>query len=579
MNYNGEKITYTARENMDSDTEKYYTEETPIYENNTIILTNVHEIEKTQVVGKKVWVDAQDKDGLRPDEITIVLYADGVKVDSKVISSSDKGDNSDEWIYSFTDLDKYKDGKEITYTVDEEVDSKTKEHYTETRDGIGDRIIVNTHPVKDVTVSGTKTWDDENNKYGRPDEITVNLVGMIGDEVVVEKSTKVSEDTNWTYSFEGLPEYSKGKLINYTISEEAVRDYNTEYDGYDIINTYNPETIKISGTKTWDDQDNQDGIRPESITVTLYDHLGNEVGETTATEKTNWTYTFDNLPKYANGEEIKYTVKEVSVDGYETEINDFEITNRHTPETVSYKVTKVWNDNNNQDGIRPKSITVKLYKNGKLHATVTISAANNWTYTFKDLPKYNKGEPVIYEIVEDEVKGYTSNVSQDKETSKDKKEYNGTITNTHNVAKKNIKVTKTWKDNNNKINKRPESITVNVLKNGKFFKQIILTKDMNWMFILNNLDKFENGKEIIYTIEEQKVKGYTTTYNGYNIINTLINKKSSNKVIPVIKGKVEITPPSTGIESTNDINLLEGLLITFLLVGTVATSIRLIKNN
>ena len=140
-------------------------------------------------------------------------------------------------------------------------------------------------------------------------------------------------------------------------------------------------------------------------------------------------------------------------------------------------------------------------------------------------------------------------------------------------------MTKTWKDNNNKINKRPESITVNVLKNGEFFKQIILTKDMNWMFILNNLDKFENGKEIIYTIEELKVKGYTTTYNGYNIINTLINKRSSNKVIPVIKGKVEITPPSTGIESNNDINLLEGLLITFLLVGTVVTPIRLIKNN
>ena len=581
MNSNGEKITYTAEENMDSDTVKYYTEETPIYENNTITLTNVHEIEKTQVVGKKSWVDSNDKDGLRPESIKIILKANGKEVASRVISASDKGDNSNEWIYSFTDLDMYKDGEKIIYTVDEEVDSKTKEHYTKSYDENNKNIIVNTHNPKDVTVSGTKTWKDENNKYGRPESITINLTGKIGDETVIEKSTKASESTNWTYSFEGLPEYSKGKLINYTISEEAVRDYNTEYNGYDITNTYNPETINISGTKTWEDKDNQDGIRPESITVTLYDHLGNEVGETTATKATNWTYTFDNLPKYANGKEIKYTVKETSqINGYETIVKDFDITNKHTPETVSYKVTKVWNDNNNQDGIRPKSITVKLYKNGTLEKIVTISAANNWTYTFKDLPKYyGEGKPVIYEIVEDVVKGYTSNVSQDKETSKDKKEYNGTITNTHKVAKKNIKVTKTWKDNNNKINKRPESITVNVLKNGEFFKQIILTKDMNWMFILNNLDKFENGKEIIYTIEELKVKGYTTTYNGYNIINTLINKRSSNKVIPVIKGKVEITPPSTGIESNNDINLLEGLLITFLLVGTVVTPIRLIKNN
>ena len=481
----------------------------------------------------------------------------------------------------------YKDGEKIIYTVDEEVDSKTKEHYTKSYDENNKNIIVNTHNPKDVTVKGTKTWDDNNNQDGkRLDEITVNLKGMIGDEVVVEKSTKVSEDTNWTFSFKGLPEYSKGKLINYTISENAVKDYNTSIvydaakDSYEITNTHTPETINISGTKTWDDKDNQDGIRPGTITITLYDHLGKEVGETTATKATNWTYTFNNLPKYANGKEIKYIVKEVSVDGYETIVKDFDITNKHTPETVSYKVTKVWNDNNNQDGIRPKSITVKLYKNGKVEKTVIISAANNWTYTFENLPKYyDEGKPVIYEIVEDEVKGYTSNVSQDKEISKDKKEYNGTITNVHKVAKKNIKVTKTWKDNNNKINKRPESITVNVLKNGEFFKQIILTKDMNWMFILNNLDKFENGKEIIYTIEELKVRGYTTTYNGYNIINTLINKRSSNKVIPVIKGKVEITPPSTGIESNNDINLLEGLLITFLLVGTVVTPIRLIKNN
>ncbi len=582
MNYNGKKITYTAKENMDDKTKENYTEEDPIYENNTIILTNVHEIEKTQVVGKKVWVDAQDKDGLRPDEITIALYADGVKVDSKVISSSDKGDNSNEWIYSFTDLDKYKDGKEITYTVDEEVDSKTKEHYLEARDENNDYIIINTHNPKDVTVSGTKTWDDENNKYGRPDEITVNLVGMIGDEVVIKKSTKASESTNWTYSFTGLPEYSKGKLINYTISEDAVRDYNTSIvydaskDSYEITNTYNPETREISGIKTWDDEDNQDGIRPDEITVVLYDHLNNEIDRKTVTDKDNWTYTFDNLPKYANGEEIKYTVKEISVEGYETEITDFEITNRHTPETVSYKVTKVWNDNNNQDGIRPNSITVKLYKNGILYKTQKISAANNWTYIFENLPKYNKGEPVIYEIVEDEVKGYTTNIPDSEETTKETKELSTTITNTHEVEKRDLKVAKTWLDKNNKSNKRPNFINVNVFANGNLFTQITLTKDNNWMFILSNLDKYKDGKEIIYTLEELKVKGYITSYDGYNIINTL---KEDEKKGPVSKTNIEILPPKTGIDNQNDSNLIEILLMLVLSVSSVVLPVRVLKNN
>ena len=486
MNSNGKKITYTARENMDSDTAKYYTEEDPVYEDGIITLTNVHEIEKTQVVGKKVWVDAHDKDGLRPDEITINLYADGVKLDSKVISSSDKGDNSDEWIYSFTDLDKYKDGKEITYTVSEEVDSKTKEHYLEARDENNDFIIINTHNPKDVTVSGTKTWKDDDNKYGRPDEITVNLKGMIGDETVVEKSTKVSEDTNWTYSFEGLPEYSKGKLINYTISENAVKDYNTSINGYNIINTYNPETIKISGVKTWDDENNQDGIRPDSITVNLY----------------------------ADGVKVDFKV---------------------------------------------------------------LNASNNWTYVFKNLPKYKDGGIAIkYSLVEDEVKGYTTNIPDPEETTKETKELSATITNTHEVEKRDLKVTKTWLDKNNKSNKRPDFINVNVFANGNLFTQITLTKDNNWMFILSNLDKYKDGKEIIYTLEELKVNGYITSYDGYNIINTL---KEEEKKVPVNKTNIEILPPKTGIDNKNDSNLIEILLMLVLSASSVVLPVRVLKNN
>ena len=486
MNSNGKKITYTARENMDSDTAKYYAEEDPVYEDGIITLTNVHEIEKTQVVGKKSWVDAHDKDGLRPDEITINLYADGVKLDSKVISSSDKGDNSDDWIYSFTDLDMYKDGEKIVYTVSEEVDGKTKEHYTEARDENNDFIIINTHNPKDVTVSGTKDWKDDDNKYGRPDEITVNLKGMIEDEIVVEKSTKVSEDTNWTYSFEGLPEYSKGKLINYTISENAVKDYNTEYDGYNIINTYNPETIKISGVKTWDDEDNQDGIRPDSITVNLY----------------------------ADGVKVDFKV---------------------------------------------------------------LNASNNWTYVFKNLPKYKDGGiPIKYSLVEDEVKGYTTNIPDPEETIKESKELSTTITNTHEVEKRDLKVTKTWLDKNNKSNKRPDFINVNVFANGNLFTQITLTKDNNWMFILSNLDKYKDGKEIIYTLEELKVNGYITSYDGYNIINTL---KEEEKKVPVNKTNIEILPPKTGIDNKNDSNLIEILLMLVLSASSVILPVRVLKNN
>ena len=38
-----------------------------------------------------------------------------------------------------------------------------------------------------------------------------------------------------------------------------------------LTNTHTPELTSITGTKTWKDADNQDGKRPESITVNLLD--------------------------------------------------------------------------------------------------------------------------------------------------------------------------------------------------------------------------------------------------------------------------------------------------------------------
>ena len=41
-------------------------------------------------------------------------------------------------------------------------------------------------------------------------------------------------------------------------------------DGYNVTNMHIPATIDISGGKTWDDNNNQDGKRPSSITIRLY---------------------------------------------------------------------------------------------------------------------------------------------------------------------------------------------------------------------------------------------------------------------------------------------------------------------
>ncbi|WP_251905528.1 Cna B-type domain-containing protein, partial [Lactobacillus paragasseri] len=67
------------------------------------------------------------------------------------------------------------------------------------------------------------------------------------------------------------------------------------------------EKTSVSGTKTWNDNNNQDGIRPSSITVNLLAN-GRQVASKTVSASDNWQYSFDNLAAYANGQKITYTV-------------------------------------------------------------------------------------------------------------------------------------------------------------------------------------------------------------------------------------------------------------------------------
>ena len=128
------------------------------------------------------------------------------------------------------------------------------------------------------------------------------------------------------------------------------------------------EKTSVSGTKTWKDNNNQDGIRPSSITVNLLAN-GQQVASKTVSASDNWQYSFDNLAAYANGQKITYTVTEDAVAGYTSTVDGYNVTNNHTPATVKVSGTKTWKDNNNQDGIRPSSITVNLLANGDRKST------------------------------------------------------------------------------------------------------------------------------------------------------------------------------------------------------------------
>ena len=113
--------------------------------------------------------------------------------------------------------------------------------------------------------------------------------------------------------------------------------------GFVITNSHTPETTEISGSKTWDDADNQDGKRPTSITIRLYAN-GDPVKTETVTAEDGWKWSFTDLPKYAGGKEIVYTISEDAVPGYTTVVNGFNVTNSYTPGKTNVTVTKAWND-------------------------------------------------------------------------------------------------------------------------------------------------------------------------------------------------------------------------------------------
>ena len=477
---------------------------------NGVEIYNHHTPEKVSVEGSKTWNDEENQDGKRPSSITVRLFADGTEVTSKIVTANDN------WSWSFTGLDKYNSGTEIVYTISED----TVADYTTVVDGYN---ITNTHTPEKISISGSKTWDDADNQDGkRPESITVRLFAD-GTEVT---SKTVTANDNWSWSFTGLDKYNSGTEIVYTISEDTVADYTTVVDGYNITNTHTPEKISISGSKTWDDADNQDGKRPESITVRLFAD-GRVVSHKKITEKDNWSWNFEDLPVYEKGEKITYTIKEDSVENYETKLDGYNIINTHKTETTSVSGTKTWNDNNNQDGVRPDSITVELLKT--VNGTTTsmgenykqVLTGNKLDYSWSNLPVYEAGKRITYTVKE---AGEKDGKIVGKNGEKYTVEYDSTgmnITNTYTPKTTSVSGTKTWVDYDNKYNSRPESITINLLANGgKVDSKTITPQNDSWTYKFEDLPVYKNGQKITYTISEDTVSGYKSKVTGYNVTNT-----------------------------------------------------------
>ncbi|PEL27066.1 Cna B-type domain-containing protein, partial [Bacillus toyonensis] len=293
---------------------KYEVKEQPVagYESKVsgTDITNT-KVGETKVEGTKTWKDDNAKD--RPEMIKVDLLQNGKVVDTKEVTAATN------WKYTFEKLQAY-DANGVAYKY--EVKEQPVAGYESKVSGTD---ITNTKVAK-LTVEGTKTWND-NNATDRPSTIKVDL--LQNGKVVDTK--EVTAETNWKYAFADVEAYdANGVAYKYEVKEQPVAGYQSDVHGYDITNTKVGET-KVEGTKTWNDNNATD--RPSTIKINLLQN-GKVVDTKEVTVASEWKYTFEKLQAYdANGVAYKYEVKEQPVDGYESKVNGYDITNTKVGET------------------------------------------------------------------------------------------------------------------------------------------------------------------------------------------------------------------------------------------------------
>ena len=476
-------------------------------------IINEHKPETVDVKGDKKWLDDNDKDKKRPDEITVGLYVDNTKIQET------KATKANNWEFKFENLPKYKKGKKIEYTVKEE----PVEGYTSSIKKVSDNVyqIVNTITGK-VSIPVNKTW------IGPKGEKAV--VKLFANGVEKEKA-ELNAGNNWSHTFANLDKYDdQGKKIAYTLKEEPVQNYDSEItgsaeSGFTVKNTNN-EKIKIPVEKTWV------GPKLEKVRVNLLaDGVVKEHAE--LSEANGWKHEFKDLTKYKpDGSKIEYKIQEIDEPNYDSEItgnaeDGFKIKNTNN-EKINVPVEKKW------IGKEADLVKVNLLADGKdTGKSVTLDKTSQWKGEFKNLPKYDDkdGHEIAYTVKENKIEGYVSNVSGN---AKDGFVITNTIT-----GKTSVSVEKRW------VGNPAKSVTVNLLADGKMVDSKKITKDDGWKCTFENLDKYKDGKEIRYEITEDEVAGYTANIkgdaeSGFVITNTQDTPK---------KPKKPNDPPKTGDDS------------------------------
>ena len=202
----------------------------------------------------------------------------------------------------------------------------------------------------------------------------------------------------------------------------------------------------------------------------------------------------------------------------------------------SVKIEKEWDDLDDNDRLRPGSITVDLYGDGELVGTVDISAADNWEARFDHVRRFNEDStPVRYTVVEHAITDgeYTS---ESETVSSENGELVIKLTNKHKPITTEVPFSKEWDTSlaGDDSDARPDYIVVDLYRwvwnaepdaetgerTGKWQftneRKIVRPDESgNWhgVFSGDTIYKYDQGEEITYTVREVPVYKYITTYD------------------------------------------------------------------
>ena len=320
------------------------------------------------------------------------------------------------------------------------------------------------------------------------------------------------------------------------------------------------ETVTLTVNKTWI---GKAPVNSVTFNIIVGNTVLNDTVVVTEDSSGNWTGKLDNLPKYKDGEVIRYTVEEAEGNNYqlkgkiesETDSNNdnitFTATNQNT-EKVNITVTKKWV--NTPDEYKD-DIKVAIYsraegetdfKKGEIQ-TLSKSDENKKMTLFTNLPKYDEAGKLIEYKVEEEgtdkegkLKIGDNSFKVDVEQSKNNN-YDWTITNTCDHIEKHIRFTlvKKWDKKPDEKVKAKFNLIAKV--NGEIISTIPIVLP----------EKLQGADQSVNTTISENGKTWTTVIEPYkydsdnNLIEYSISEEKLNAYVSDPAGEVEVVDGKT----------------------------------